>query len=689
MTGSLINLGADDGTLAIDHSDTVTWNTSISGSGGFAQIGTGTTIFTAAQDYTGNTTVANGTLELGAGGSLTSTATLAVSGGTFDLGTDNQTTAALTLTGGLIEDGTLTSTSFGVQAGTVSAVLGGSGALTKTGSGTVTLSGANTYSGGTTISAGTLQLGSGSNSGSLTGNVTDNATLADDRSDTLTWLTTISGSGAFTQIGTGITVFDVAESYGGGTTVSNGTLRLGVSGSLASAGALAVSGGTFDLGTDNQTTGALTLTGGLIENGTLDSASFGVQAGTVSAMLGGSGALTKTGSGTVTLSGANAYSGGTTIGAGMLQISGSGTLGGAVGTLAVSGGTLDLGATTQVSGALTLTGGVIQDGTLDSAAFGVQAGTVNAVFGGSGGLTKSGSGTVTLSAANAYGGGTMITAGTLQLGSGSNSGSLTGNVTDNATFVVDRSDTYAFAGSIYGSGVFEQLGSGTTILTASNTYTGGTTISAGTLQLGDAGNDGSIAGSVTDSTIFDIDDVGTTTLGQISGGGALNQVGSGTTILSAANNYAGGTTISAGTLQLGNGGGAGSLTGNITDNATLAVDRSDIYSFGESVFGTGAFAQIGTGTTILTAAQNYTGTTTVLAGTLQLGAGGSLPTAGNVAIDGGLLDLSGYNQTIGDLSGAGGFIALGSDTLTAGTTDSTAFAGAMFGSGAFVKAARA
>jgi autotransporter-associated beta strand protein len=683
-TGSLVNLGADDGTLAIDHSDTVTWNTSISGSGGFAQVGAGITIFTAAQGYTGNTTVSDGTLQLGAGGSLASQATLAVSGGAFDLGTDNQITGALTLTGGLIEDGTLTSASFGVQAGTVSAVLGGGGALTKTGSGTVTLSGANTYNGGTTISAGTLQLGSGANSGSLTGNVTDNATLADDRSDTLTWLTTISGSGAFAQIGAGITVFDVAESYSGGTTVSNGTLRLGASGSLASAGALAVSAGTFDLGMVTQTTGALTLTGGLIEDGTLDSASFGVQAGTVSAMLGGGGALTKTGSGTATLSGANSYTGGTTIGAGMLQISGGGTLGVSAGTLAVSGGTLDLGATTQTSGALTLTGGAIQDGTLDSAAFGVQAGTVSAVLGG-GVLTKTGSGTVTLSGANIYSGGTTITAGTLQLGSGSNSGSLTGNITDNATLVTDRSDTYAFAGSISGSGGFEQLGSGTTVFTASNNYSGGTTISAGILQLGNGSSDGSIAGGVTDNTTFDIDDLGTTTLGQISGSGSLNQIGSGTTILSAASNYAGGTTIAAGTLQLGEGGGSGSLTGNITDNATLAIDRSDIYSFGERIFGTGAFAQIGIGTTVLTTAQNYTGGTTVVAGTLQLGAGGSLPTAGNVAIDGGLLDLAGYDQTIGDLSGTGGFIALGSDILTAGTADSTTFAGAIFGSGAFVK----
>ena len=62
-----------------------------------------------------------------------------------------------------------------------------------------------------------------------------------------------------------------------------------------------------------------------------------------------------------------------------------------------------------------------------------------------------------------------------------------------------------------------------------------------------------------------------------------------------------------------------------------------------------------------------------------------MPTDGNVTVDGGLLDLAGYNQTIGALSGTGGFIALGSDILIAGTADSTTFAGAIFGSGAFVK----
>src|SRR6185437_8691363 len=324
---------------------------------------------------------------------------------------------------------------------------------------------------------GTLQLGNGGTSGSFVGNVTDNATLAEDHSNTVTWTTTILGTGAFIQIGAGITIFNVVESYGGGTTVSNGTLQLGANGSLASSGAVAVSGG-----------------------------------------------LTKTGSGIVTLSGANMYSGGTTIDAGTLQIAGSGTLGAATGLVTVSGGTLDLGATTQTAGPLSLTAGVIQDGRLDSAAFGVAAGTVSAVFAGSGALTKSGGGTVVLTAANIYSGGTMISGGMLQLGDGGSSGSLVGNATDDATFAVDRSDTYTFAGSVTGTGAFEQIGSGTTILTTSNSYGGGTTISAGVLQLGDGDGDGSITGSVIDGTVFNVDDLGTTTLGQISGGGSLSQI---------------------------------------------------------------------------------------------------------------------------------------------------------------------
>ena len=172
----------------------------------------------------------------------------------------------------------------------------------------------------------------------------------------------------------------------------------------------------------------------------------------------------------------------------------------------------------------------------------------------------------------------------------------------------------------------QQNGGGTTILTAANSYAGGTTISAGVLQLGNGGATGSIVGNVLNnatlvfnrSNIYQFD-------GEISGTGGVQQNGGGTTILTAANTYAGGTTISAGVLQLGNGGATGSIVGNVLNNATLVFNRSNIYQFDGEISGTGGVQQNGGGTTILTAANSYTGATTVNSGTLSVN--GSIATS--------------------------------------------------------------
>jgi autotransporter-associated beta strand protein len=87
--------------------------------------------------------------------------------------------------------------------------------------------------------------------------------------------------------------------------------------------------------------------------------------------------------------------------------------------------------------------------------------------------------------------------GTLQVGNGGNGGPVLGNIANNATLAFNRSDTLAFGGVISGSGAVNQIGSGTTVLTAANTYTGGTTISGGTLQVSSDGNLGDAAGGLT------------------------------------------------------------------------------------------------------------------------------------------------------------------------------------------------
>ena len=194
-----------------------------------------------------------------------------------------------------------------------------------------------------------------------------------------------------------------------------------------------------------------------------------------------------------------------------------------------------------------------------------------------------------------------------------------GDVIDNATFAVKRSDSYTFGGVISGSGAFQQTGGGTTIFTGNNTYGGGTTITAGTLQLGNGSASGSIVGNLFDNATFAIKRSDSYTFGgMVSGSGVFQQTGTGTTIFTGNNTYTGGTTITAGTLQLGNGGTTGSIMGDVVDNATFAIKRSDSYSFDGIISGSGAFQQNGTGMTTLTGSNLYTGATTVNGGFLDV-----------------------------------------------------------------------
>ncbi len=252
--------------------------------------------------------------------------------------------------------------------------------------------------------------------------------------------------------------------------------------------------------------------------------------GTVS----GEGSLQKDGAATVTLSGAQTYKGDTTVNGGTLALTKNASLAtntgdvtiNAGGTLALSdsvalgtgdvtldGGKLTLAGNASIANANSLTvqnganfdiAGVTNnsksavvksldgDGTstinLGANTLNVGLGEFGGVISGSGGVTKTGTGTLTLSGNNAFTGLTTVSGGKLQVGNGGSSGSLTGNVALNTgtELVFNRTTDHTYAGTISGDGLLRKLGKNALTLTGLNTYTGGTFLDAGQLNLGHA-----------------------------------------------------------------------------------------------------------------------------------------------------------------------------------------------------------
>jgi autotransporter-associated beta strand protein len=146
----------------------------------------------------------------------------------------------------------------------------------------------------------------------------------------------------------------------------------------------------------------------------------------------------------------------------------------------------------------------------------------------------------------------------------------------------------------------------------------------------------------------------------------------GTVILAANNTFSGITTISAGTLQIGNGGTAGSLgSGDVFNNATLAINRADVVTLANAISGTGALQQNGTGTTRLTGTSTYTGATVVNAGTLSVN--GSIASSAVTVNSGGTL---GGNGSVGDTTINGGTLSPGNSIGTLNVTGNLVFTAA-------------
>lgn len=183
----------------------------------------------------------------------------------------------------------------------------------------------------------------------------------------------------------------------------------------------------------------------------------------------------------------------------------------------------------------------------------------------------------------------------------------------------DTDYTLGGSGRITGSGALTKAGAGTLTLATLNDYTGGTTINAGTLQLGNGITSGSIAGDVLNDAALVLDSPGDLTLvGVISGAGTLTKSNTNTVTLSGENTYSGGTVVNAGALSIGAGGTTGWVIGNITNQGSMLFNRSDDVSFDQVISGGGSVIQEGNGTLTLTAANTYTGLTWVRNGTAKL-----------------------------------------------------------------------
>jgi fibronectin-binding autotransporter adhesin len=652
-TGSL-GSGAvtDNGLLAFALTSPTTLANVISGTGGLSQNGSGILTITAAEPFAGGVNISSGTtLALSGSGSLASATSLA-DNGIFDISATSGTSIR-TLSGTNTGTVALGSQTLTITAGAnffAGAISGTGGNLAITG-GSETLTGTNTYTGTTTIGSGALlQIGSNTANGSLgSGAVTDNGLLIYFRTSAATLGSVISGTGNLFQKGTGTLTLTGANTYTGTTTINSGaTLALSGTGSVATSSGVAPTG-TFDI---TQTTSGASITS-LSGSGTaaLGSKTLTITnaVGTFSGVIqdagigGGTGGNLVVSGGTEILSGANSYTGTTTISAGTLQIGNGG-----------ASGTLGTGAVTDNA--------ALAFNRTDSV-------TVTNAISGTGSLTQAGSGALILTASNAYTGTTTINSGaTLQIGSSGATGTAgTGVITDNGTLTYNHTDTVTLTSGIVGTGNITQAGSGTLILNnpvtfispLSNTIdVGSYTINAGsTLQVGTGGTAGSLrSASVTDNGTLIFNQQGVTTpTTVIIGTGGVTYAGSGTLSIQNTQAYTGATTVSSGTLQIGAGGTTGSVAGNIVDNAAVSFNRSNSLTYAGVISGTGTLTQAGSGTLILNGVNTYTGGTTVSAGILEVGdaANATASILGPVAVASGGT-LSGHGTIKGNVIVASG-----------------------------------
>jgi autotransporter-associated beta strand protein len=314
---------------------------------------------------------------------------------------------------------------------------------------------------------------------------------------------------------------------------------------------------------------------------------------------------------------------------------------GTVQDLRVSGGTFNLDANNgRTFTTISLTGGTLANGTFATAETdytGLATGTVSGILTGANKkLIKDSAGTLTLSGNNSFTGAVQIKSGTLALAPG---------------YVIAGNDVNVMGGTLdLGN---QNLNKFNVTLTSDGVITNGSILRTSATSYN--WSDGTVAANLT-----------TTGTGAIN----LTKSGSGTVVLSGSTDYVGTTTISGGTLQVGNGGASGRLgSGNVLNNGTLAFSRSDDFTLANSISGSGSLLKQGANSLTLSANNGYTGATAVSSGTLVVQSGGSIGssllttvgTGAHLKVNG----TAGAVSIAGTLSGSG---TVGAMTLSSGGT---------------------
>ncbi len=408
--------------------------------------------------------------------------------------------------------------------------------LTKQGDGTLILSNTGNDYGDTEIDGGILAAKDAAALGTGDVTIAESATLALSQG---TLDNNVTGEGQIVKSGSDELIVTGDNNYSGGTTISGGTLTADHADSLGSG--------------DIDNSGVLKVGEGELEN-----------------ILSGSGSLVKTGTGELTLSGDNSYSGGTTITGGTLTADHADSLG---------------------------SGDIDNSGVLK-----VGEGDLENTLSGSGSLVKTGTGELTLSGGNDYSGGTTIIGGTLTADHADSLGS--GDIDNSGVLQVGEGE---LKNTLFGSGSLVKTGTGELTLNGDNDYSGGTTIDDGVLIADNADSLGT--GAVANNGVLQ---VGEGELkNTLSGTGSLVKIGTGELTLNGDNDYSGGTTITGGTLIAASVNALGS--GDIDNNGVLQVGEGELKN---TLFGSGSLVKTGTGELTLSGDNNYSGGTTISGGTL-------------------------------------------------------------------------